>query len=230
LTLPHVICQYCSHLADGAKAVCEHCGAPLPGPGAGPERERVLAEIEKVAEGSLQHAGRALASAAGPAVVTQVRMWLLQWRVVAAVVCVLIALVGALVRSCSGMPSAGRLTPVQALPPELRAASSCTRFNADGVDECVVAPGSSILLGGITGGRELTFYLQVDPPDRLAATIGRWRDAGGSVLSDASVFLEIGPSETVWYANTRTGFHLETGTFVSRSGAQTFLVRSGLAN
>lgn len=222
MTLPHLICQYCSHLADGAKSVCEHCGAPLRGPE--PERERIVAEAERVAAGTL----RQLVFAAGPVLVTQAR--LLQWRVVAAVFCVLVILVGAAVRSCSGMPSGGPLTPVQALPSELRAASSCTRFNADGVDECVVAPGSSLLLGGITGGRELTFYLQVDPSDRLAATVGRWRAAGGTVLSDAAVFLAIGPSETVWYADTRTGFHLETGTFVSRSGAQTFLTRSGLAN
>lgn len=154
-----------------------------------------------------------------------------QWSGAAGVLGVLVVLAIAVFRSCSGfgVPSAGSSSPVSALPDTLRASSSCQRYDANGTQKCVVAPGSPLLVGSITGGRELTYYVQVDPKDRLSATIARWRGSGGTILSDTTVFLEIGPSDTVWYADTRTGFHLETGTFASQSDAQAFLIRSGLS-
>lgn len=154
----------------------------------------------------------------------------LGWRALFAVVGVVVVFVGAMVRSCSGMPSTGRVSVTEALPSLLRSAASCERYNTDGVDKCVIAPSSALLAGDITAGQEFTFYMQQHAPhDQLAATIGRWRTAGGTILSDAAVFLEISPSQTVWYADTRSGFHLETGTFASRSAAETFLMRTGLA-
>ncbi|GAA5104330.1 hypothetical protein GCM10023319_72980 [Nocardia iowensis] len=123
----------------------------------------------------------------------------------------------------------GENSALAALPPQLSAAASCQRLtDADDADRCVVHAADLLLAGGLTGGRDLTFYVQVSPSDRLAEIIDRWRAAAGAIVSGGPVFVAIGPSNTVWYANTRTGVHLDTGTFASRSSAQTFVARSGL--
>ncbi len=187
-----------------------------------PEVGKLLPEVEKLAPAALMGAG--ILSRYVPSILGKMG----QWKAILAVLGVLVVLAFTVFRSCSFSLPSIKTTPVQALPSVLRVASSCQKYDPSGVYQCVVEPDSAVLLGGITDGQALTYYVQVDPPDRLTATIDRWRSAGGLVLADTTAFLEIGPSQTVWYANTKTGFHLETGTFASQAGARTFLLRTGL--
>jgi|GEM_PF-4363356 len=189
------------------------------------------AEHAGAAAGKAVGTAAGLAGKAGSAAAPLVKKGLkLGWRALFAVFGILVVFIGAMVKSCGGLPSAGHVSVTEALPSLLRSAASCEPYSAQGVDKCVITSGSALLAGGITAGQDLTFYMQQhDPHDQLTATIGRWRTAGGTILSDTAVFLEIGPTQTVWYADTRSGFHLETGTFASLSAAETFLMRTGLA-
>ncbi|MFE7744993.1 hypothetical protein [Nocardia sp. NPDC057455] len=221
-TLPELVCQYCSHRNTGADSRCAHCGAPLR-----TAVDTVRAAAEKlptqVAEVAEKVGGEAekLVHKAYP-------RW--QWQAVGVLLLLMVVAAVFAVRSCSlSLPSLRGSAPVQAMPDLLRTAATCQPLDSGGQREkCVIAATDPMLFGGIAGGRDVTFYAELVPQDRLADSISRWRGAGGSALVDGPVYAAIGPSATVWYADTRTGLRLETGTFAGRAGAQTFLSRAGL--
>ncbi len=152
------------------------------------------------------------------------------WRI-AGVVVVLLAVLGFFgVRSCS-MPtlSIAQMDPARSLPAVLRTAAQCARPDmGTRSTRCVIDATDPLLLGGIASGRQLAFTIAVLPPNQLSETLVRWRSAGGVTVADGSVFTAIGPASTVWIANQRTGFRLETEAFAGRAAAQTFLARTGL--
>ncbi|WP_406271825.1 hypothetical protein OH799_31505 [Nocardia sp. NBC_00881] len=153
-----------------------------------------------------------------------------QWRALGVAILVLVVLGLVVARSCSiELPSFPGAMSEEVVPEPLRSAASCQRMDSAGQGEkCVIAANHPMLFGGIAGGRELTFYAERAQPDRLADSISRWRAAGGTALVDGPVYAAIGPSATVWYADTRVGLRLETGTFAGKAAAQTFLSRAGL--
>ncbi|MCX4092205.1 hypothetical protein [Nocardia sp. alder85J] len=159
--------------------------------------------------------------------------WLegLGWRPVALILAVLAVLALLLIHGCSklDMPVVGQVSAAEALPVALHTAASCGPLPGAGAgDRCVIPATSTLLAGGVTGGRELSFTLQVQHPDQLAASIASWRAGGGVLLTDGTVFAAIGPSATVWYADNRTGIRIETAAFAGQSAARTFLNRAGL--
>jgi len=226
LNLPQLICQYCAHRNDGAQSQCAHCGGPLiakvekgweVAAGVGiPLAEKALPAVRKALPGVLAKIGGAI-----------------QWQAVAGALGIVGVLAAAALHSCSISPfpghSSGPAGAVDALPAALRAASVCAPFDAaKKIDKCVLTANDPLLSGGITGGQDLSYYLQTDRPDQLAAAIARWRADGGSILSDRPRFVAIGPSATVRLADGGTGAQVETGTFASRDAAQTFALRAGI--
>jgi hypothetical protein len=172
------------------------------------------------------------APAAGNRLESMLEQWLagVGWRTVAVILAVLVVLALLLMRGCSAldMPVVGQVSAVEALPAALHTAASCGPApGGAGGDRCAIPATSTLLAGGLTGGQELSFSVQVQRPDQLSATIAAWR-SGGVVLSDGGVFIGIGPSATVRYADSRTGIRIETAAFAGRSAAQTFLARAGL--
>ncbi|MEU7632245.1 hypothetical protein AB0C34_19995 [Nocardia sp. NPDC049220] len=226
--LSELICQYCAHRNAGADSRCGHCGAPLRAVAHAVETvvEETPAKLAKVAK-----AAEKLGADAEKIVSGGYPRW--QWRAVGVAILVLIVLAIVVARSCSvSLPSLSSLPggmPEQITPEPLRSAAACQPLDSSGKSEkCVIAANHPMLFGGIAGGRELTFYAEHPQPDRLADAISRWRAAGGTTLVDGPVYVAIGPSATVWYADTRLGLKLETGTFAGKAGAQTFLSRAGL--
>ncbi|MEV5652500.1 hypothetical protein AB0L57_29985 [Nocardia sp. NPDC052254] len=254
MSISESICRYCNHRNGDSESRCAHCGAPLPAVGHGVGHallsdaeelagragrlvtgsahaaEKVEAEIGKAGEGVRKVAGEA---EKGFAALT---LPVLGWKGVFVVIAGLLVLVVVVIRSCSiDMPSpigelapVGQLTPVESLPDQIRTVSSCSRAGTGDVDNCVIAAEQPLLAGAITGGRALTFTVREDPPADLTAVVSGWRAAGGTVVADGAVFIGVGPSATVRYADTRTGLRIETAAFANRAGAQTFLYRSGL--
>lgn len=165
-----------------------------------------------------------------------------QWRAVTAVVVgVVVLLVIVVSRSCAlslpdmggpgGFGNVGQQAdnPADALPAALRNGSSCRpQEGQSGTQVCVASAEGSLLFGGITAGQDLTFKVQQVPAAHLRKTVEQWRSAGGTKVSDGEVFATITASSSVLYADTRSGFRLDTARFSNRSGAQTFLARSGL--
>lgn len=241
----HLSCQYCSHRNPAHESRCAHCGAPLlaelgtaaiesgraiAGTARAVEKtvtgvRKMVEGVEKTVEGAEKTAEKTEKSGAAIALPE------LSWKVVVAAIGAMLILAIVVIRSCSvdAPPPIGAVTPVEALPELVRTASSCSRADTGpAVDNCVIDATHPLLAGGIAGGRKLTFTVRVDTPDHTAAVVTGWRTAGGNVIADGSVFIAIGPSATVWYADTRTGLRIETATFANRAGAQTFLFRSGL--
>ncbi|RMI29507.1 hypothetical protein [Nocardia stercoris] len=229
--LTHLICDYCSHRTPAAESRCGHCGAPLSGVARSLEATRSLeSDVGGVVRGAVALSGAAetvatevaTASAEGTSLVRQ-------WQAVAAALAALVAIGALVVHWVSG--AAPALAPpgpagVGALPANLRSAS-CRTVGA--VDQCVIAPDDPLLAGGLVAGRELPFSRQVLDPSRSAEQLRNWRGQQPSVVVDGAVFAAVGPAATVWFADIRTGLCIETGTFVDRAAARTFLVRSGLA-
>ncbi|MEV3960105.1 hypothetical protein AB0M34_04270 [Nocardia sp. NPDC050193] len=165
-----------------------------------------------------------------------------QWRAAGGIaVAVLLVLAFLMVKSCTltgppltGPPGFGPNGPaaatdaVSALPAPLRSASCRPHDETDGVQSCVLDTGSPLLMGGITGGRQLTFQVQTAAPGALAQAVAQWRSAGGTVVSDGAVFAAISASAAIWYADTQSGLRVDTGAFTDGAGARTFLMRSGL--
>ncbi|MEV2226044.1 hypothetical protein AB0E01_40190 [Nocardia vinacea] len=248
MTLVERVCQYCSHPNAGTESRCGHCGAPLHRLAAATGAvaragEDVVGETEKSVAGvaSVVAGAESVVTGAEKTVVTGVEKFVQrfpqhwQWRAaIAGIVATVIGSVFAIVQSCSAplvpsLPDLGAsVGAAAALPETVRTAASCQQIST-AAEQCVILAGNPLLAGGITGGRELSLSVTVDSPDRLPANIARWRAAGGTVLADGPVFVAIGPSATVWYANTASGVRIETGSFTGRAGAQTFLSRSGLA-
>ncbi|MDE1673369.1 MULTISPECIES: hypothetical protein [Nocardia] len=222
-TLPELVCQYCSHRNTGADSRCSHCGAPLRA-----AADKAKSAVEKV-PAQVAEAAEKVGAGTKRFVDKTYPRW--QWQALGVGLLVLIVAAVFGVRSCSlSLPSiSGATTPVQAMPDTLRSAATCQRLDAGGQGEkCVVAAGHPMLFGGIAGGRDMIFYVELAQQDRLADSISRWRGSGGVALVDGPVYAAIGPSATVWYADTRTGLRLETGTFAGRAAAQTFMSRAGL--
>ncbi|WP_040700159.1 hypothetical protein [Nocardia vinacea] len=245
MTFVERVCQYCSHPNAGTESRCGHCGAPLHrlAAAAGRAGEGVVGDTEKAVAGAERVVAGAESVAAGveKPIATGVEKFVQrypqhwQWRAaIAGIVATVLGFVFAIVHSCSGalvpsLPDLGASVGASAaLPETVRSAASCQQIST-AAEQCVILAANPLLAGGITGGRELSLSVTVDPPDRLPANIARWRAAGGTVLADGPVFVAIGPSATVWYANTASGVRIETGSFTGRTGAQTFLSRSGLA-
>ncbi|MFE2961036.1 hypothetical protein [Nocardia tengchongensis] len=154
-----------------------------------------------------------------------------QWRAVLAALASLVVIVVLIVRSCSpGLPTIGYTTPVEALPEVLRSAIRCGSSPSLGTDggTCVIGASNPILAGGVGGGKDLTVAVEVLPADRLSEALRRWRGASPTVLTDGTVFAAIGPASVVWYADTRSGLRVETGSMAGASAAHAFLIRSGL--
>ncbi|MFI6361142.1 hypothetical protein ACIBG0_00185 [Nocardia sp. NPDC050630] len=236
MSVAELVCQYCSHRNAGNPAQCGHCGAPLPAVHRlssltrHPEQvERVVAGAERAAaatESVVAGAENAVAGAEKLAA-QQYPRW--QWgAAIAAVVATVVGLGFTVVRSCStplaSMPDMGI---EQALPGQLRAAATCQRVDST-TENCVVPAADPLLAGGITGGKDLTLSVALDPPQRRADTVRNWRTAGGTVLADGVVFIAISPTATLRYANTLVGLRVETGSFNGRAAAQTFMARAGL--
>ncbi|BCK57264.1 hypothetical protein NWFMUON74_50360 [Nocardia wallacei] len=200
--------------------------------------EHAAADVAKTAEG----AGKEVASDAAK-IITE-RLASMSWRTAVAILVAMVILAIVVMRSCSGsapdLSSVGGLggadgvlgggsSSAEALPEPLRGAAKCRSADPSGASEsCVVEANSALLSGGITGGRALTVSVQREQPNRVADTIARWRAAGATTVADGTVFAAVGPSSTVMYADSRSGLRLETGAFTDRSGARTFLQRSGL--
>ncbi|WP_330257062.1 hypothetical protein OG874_22335 [Nocardia sp. NBC_00565] len=233
MSVAELVCQYCSHRNTGAASRCGHCGAPLSERLVEREAQHMAKGAAKVTEAAVVGAERVATDAehvaAGAAkAVGQYPRW--QWLgAFGGVAAVLLALVVSVSRSCSVMPSLPDVDAAQSLPLQLRAAASCQQSAAaSSAQQCVIQASNPMLAGGITGGRDLTLTVQLDSSAHITETVNRWRAGGGTVLSDGAVFVAIGPSATVWYANPLSGVRVETGSFTGRVGAQTFLSRSGL--
>jgi hypothetical protein len=165
-----------------------------------------------------------------------------QWRAAGGIaVAVLLVLAFLMVKSCAlaGPPLTGPVgfggggpvaatDAVSALPGPLRTASCRPHDETDGVQSCVLDAGSPLLMGEITGGRQLAFQVQTAAPGALAQAVAQWRSAGGTVVSDGEVFAAISASAAIWYADTQSGLRVDTGAFTDSAGARTFLIRSGL--
>ncbi|MFE9327740.1 hypothetical protein ACIHDR_40140 [Nocardia sp. NPDC052278] len=240
MSVAELVCQYCSHRNSGNPAQCGHCGAPLPAvqrlSSLAGQTERVVAGAERAvaATGSAVAGAEHMVAGAEHAVTgaeelaaKQYPRW--QWgAAIAGVVTTVLGLGFAVFSSCSTPLTALPDTGVdQALPSQLRAAASCQRVDSTS-ENCVIRANDPMLTGGITGGKDLTLTVALDPPERRADTVRNWRTAGGTVLADGVVFVAIGPSATLRYANTLVGLRVETGAFIGRAAAQTFMARAGL--
>ncbi|WP_280425556.1 zinc ribbon domain-containing protein [Nocardia carnea] len=163
-----------------------------------------------------------------------------QWRAAAGVaVAVLLVLAFLMVKSCAltgppltAPPGLGGVSapgdPLAALPGPLRDASCRPHEETDGMRSCVLAAGSPVLAGGITGGRALSFQVHSAQPAALAQAIAQWRTASSEVVTDGEVFAAISASSAVWFADTNSGLRVDTGAFAGSAAARTFLARSGL--
>lgn len=163
-----------------------------------------------------------------------------QWRAAGGVaVAVLLVMAFLMVKSCaltapplSVPPGLGGVSapgdPLAVLPGPLREATCRPHAEIDGVRSCVLAAGSPLLAGGVTGGRALSFQVHSAQPAVLAQAIAQWRTASSEVVADGEVFAAISASSAVWFADTNSGLRLDTGAFAGRAAARTFLVRSGL--
>ncbi|MFC9897795.1 hypothetical protein ACFVMC_29250 [Nocardia sp. NPDC127579] len=220
-----LICRYCAHRNHGADPRCAHCGAPLEAEE--PRRSSVIETAVQVEQAVVDTAEKDVA-AVGKALAHRYPPW--QWRTAAAAIVVLAALGFWVARSCSmSLPSVPRPGSIRALPGALESAASCRQANdAPLVENCAIRADHPMLLGGISGGRELTFTVRQPESGELTATVAHWRTAAGVVLVDGPVFVAIGPDSAVWYANSASGVRLETTAFSGRAGAQAFLARSGL--
>ncbi|MEU4314121.1 hypothetical protein [Nocardia sp. NPDC024068] len=193
------------------------------------------------ARGALGFVRRHLAGEAEAVVHRHHPKW--QWRAAAgAAVAVLLLLAFLMVKSCAlttpaltgppgfapAGPGAVDSDPLAALPAPLRAATCRPHAETEGVRSCVLAAGSPLLMGEITGGRALAFQVHTSTPAALRQAIAQWRTAGASVVADGDVFAAVSAAAAVWFADTNSGLRVDTGSFANAAGARTFLTRSGL--
>lgn len=222
--LPELVCEYCAHRSPGGESRCGHCGGPLRAAlDIAETTVRGAREVVKDAHEVVSNAEKVAGVLGG------------EWQrfVLPAVGVLLAVLCAVLVWSCSPLRSAVAPPPpaaaAQALPELLAAATSCQSVDAGRrAERCVLPAGSPLLFGGLAGGRDLTLATELATPEELAATVRRWRAAGGTVLLDGRVYAAVGPSTTVLYADSRTGLVLETSAFTGPAAARAFLNRAGL--
>jgi hypothetical protein len=229
MSIIELICHYCSHRNTGADSRCGHCGAPLPSGHPAATVADHLVRAEQVVTGAAKAAAATETAVADAEKVAAEQYPKWQWAVAAAAVAALIAALGIAVTQLRSVPlvSMSGLDAATVLPVQLRSAASCQRVDT-AAETCVIRADHPLLTGGITGGKELTLSVALDPPDRRAEAVRTWRAAGGTVLVDGPVFAAVSPSATLRYANTVVGLRFETSAFVGRAGAQTFLTRVGL--
>ncbi|RDI54526.1 hypothetical protein [Nocardia mexicana] len=165
----------------------------------------------------------------------------MSWKTASIILGVLLVLAIFIFRSCDfsppsfdGFADAGTGMSggdPKSLPESLRTASTCRSGGApQAADTCVIEANSPLLTGGITGGRALSLTVQSEPAVRIADTITRWRSAGTTSLADTPVFVGVGPSSTMLYADRRSGLRIETGAFTDRTAVRTFAQRAGLVH
>ncbi|MGY4098700.1 hypothetical protein ACW2Q0_03920 [Nocardia sp. R16R-3T] len=233
MSVAELVCEYCAHRNIGNPAQCGHCGAPLPAvrrlSGLAGATERVVAGAERAvaATGSAVAGAEHVVAGAEKLAAKQYPRW--QWgAAIAGIVTMVLGLGFTVVRSCStpltSLPGVG---VDQALPSQLRTATSCQPVDSAS-ENCVIPAADPLLAGGITGGKDLTLSVALDPPERRADAVRNWRTAGGTVLADGVVFVAVSPSATLRYVNTLVGLRIETGAFTGRTAAQTFMARAGL--
>ncbi len=218
----------------GAEASHHHHGSP---PEGGPERPPGAA-VPHRRHGVLRFLRSRIAGEAEAVVAAHHPRW--QWRAAAGVaVAVLLVLAFLMVKSCAlsappltAPPGLGGVSapgdPSAVLPGPLREATCRPHDETDGVQSCVLAAGSPLLAGGITGGRALSFQVYSAQPVVLAQAIAQWRTASSEVVVDGEIFAAISASSAVWFADTSTGLRLDTGAFTGSAAARTFLAQSGL--
>lgn len=235
-------CPYCSHRNVVAAARCAHCGAPLSEadqPPTGATLSTASAQPAAASGGPkwLSEPAAGLSALSHELSDAEQRhpkwLWAVAGLAVAGIV--VLAMIVYAVADGFHLPPAPAITgggtgaAVENLPEQLRQAASCSPYDTrDKTDKCVVRADDPLLGGNISGGEDLTFYINVLPRDQLTDTVDKWRAAGGAIIEDDTVFAAIGPSADVLYANTATGLRVNTATFASRGSAQKFLSRSGL--
>ncbi|MFB8281054.1 hypothetical protein [Nocardia colli] len=241
------ICVYCFQENSIGSSRCARCGAPLPEEQSPIESEPEAAEPEAaepeaaepvIGEKVLPHPGRQWRGAAAAAANTAQLGIRNPGRIIGIVVgtgagialvigglLVLVFVVLAHTLPSFDTPATGTRTGGRSWADQLRSIATCGRINVD--ERCVIAAGHTVLWGGVTGGRDLTFWIRPLPADALGATVRQWRAEGGKILCDAQTFVQISPTAAVHYANGRAGVVVETDPFIDRSGALAFLSRSG---
>ncbi|MEU0541441.1 hypothetical protein ABZ319_16390 [Nocardia sp. NPDC005978] len=204
-------CRYCRHHTAHDSRDCENCGAPTT-----VNAGAVLTEVAALAAPLRQ--ARVFAEHVVPR----------QWIVAVIIGVVLLGGVAVAVHAIGDLrPTIWHAPGHTTLPPTLEDAADCAEFDHHtSAERCVIA-GNSPLLKDLTGGQRLVFEVRPMAPDVLASTLQLWR-ATGSVVADGETFAAVGPTATVWYANTATGTRMDTGRFSSGEAARQFLSRAGL--
>ncbi|WP_280396321.1 hypothetical protein [Nocardia brasiliensis] len=237
------ICAFCSHENLVAHSRCVRCGAPLPEeplPGSlepepdEPPEDSAPVIVDKV----LPRPGIQWRAAVGGAANTVERGIRNPGRIIGVLlgtgVGIVLVIGGLLVVAALVLrqllpafdaPEVGARAGGHTWTDQIRGVATCGRINID--ERCVITAGHRMLWGGVTGGRDLTFWIRSLPPDALGATVRRWRAEGGRILCDGTIFMQVSPMATVHYANARAGVAVETDPFTDRAGAQAFLTRSG---
>ncbi|MFI6218490.1 hypothetical protein V7968_31670 [Nocardia vulneris] len=232
------ICDYCLQENLPADTRCARCGAPLPpeqlasDPLDAPEQrtgpvieEKVLPHpgvqwrasvgaVAHKADNGLRNPGRIIAVILG----TGTGIVLVVGGLIVAAVMVLIQLLPSF-----SAPDVARGTAPRSWADQLRAVSTCQRIHVD--ERCVLTGGHYLLFGGITGGRDLIFWIRQLPEDPLGVTVRRWRAEGGRILCDKATFIQISPTAAVRYASGPAGVVVETDPFTDSARAQAFLTR-----
>lgn len=224
--MSRLICQYCSQHNSSAETRCTHCGGPLR------TAEHLVADGGSGASEIAPIAGLAIGATrfggVAATIASKLSQWL--WRAVGTAVSVLALAWVLLTHSCSvpDLPTS-TVDVVQSLPDPVREAASCQRSDmAARVVRCTIRAGHPMLLGGITGGRDLNLTARVVAAGEMSAVLDEWRHGGEPVLDAGPTFVAIGPSVTVRFANRVAGVTVETGAFVDRAAAQTFLARASV--
>lgn len=228
-----LVCAYCAHRVLAGALHCVHCGAPAraaahppshtdparPGPGVAP-----TATAKPVSSQEPNTAN----PVESPKPSAEEDMWQ-TWVPPLVLAAVLVIVLVAVVRLFSGEESRQVTNPVDALPGPLRTAATC-QPDAGGAarSRCVVRAGHPLLTGRLSGGQDLDFYAQLLPEPNLAVTLARWRDQGGRIITDGTVFAAVGASRNVLFADTRTGLRIDTAALADERSAQDFAVRAGL--
>ncbi|MGW4843027.1 hypothetical protein [Nocardia brasiliensis] len=233
------ICDFCSHENPSAHSRCTRCGAPLPEqplPNEPEPAETQESADPVIAEKVLPHPGMQWRASVG-AVANKADYGL---RNPGRIIAVILGTGTGIVLVVGGIIVAAVLVAIQLLPSfdsprvapgtaprswadQLRAVSTCERIYVD--ERCVLTAGHNVLWGGLTGGRDLIFWIRPLQEEPLRATVRRWRAEGGRILCDKATFMQISPNAAVHYANGRAGVAVETDPFTDSARAQAFLTR-----
>lgn len=209
-----LVCAYCAHKLVEGVAHCLHCGAPAHAKETACEKPPPKPPQQEESPKPAPPEGESESS------------WL-SWLAIGFLVLVVVGTVSVVGRQLVAGP-APATDAVAALPEQLRSAASCTPKDPTR-SECVVVAADPLLREGLTGGRDLAFTATIAPREQVAAIVAEWRRQGGKIITAGTVFVDVGPSAGVRYANSATGLRIETVTFTSEMSARTFVMRTGLA-